>query len=228
MAREQRPETTSATSASSGTAPSSGPADLAPGRGRDTEVGHELRTASSSSGSEEVSTALFNLRFSLTETVAYHAAREQFLARLGKALTGIQVMLGTSAVALIAENYPSTSIAVVGAAALTGVLLLVIDPSAGAREHRILRGRLHDLLAECEEQECDASIIRSLRAKAERLRAGGPPGYRAVQALAYNTAAKSLLPEPHASAECYQVSWKRRWLANFWPMRGVNFEKGRH
>ncbi len=188
------------------------------------EVGHELRPASTSALSEAIGTELHKIRFGLLEMVAYHAMREQFLSRFGKALTALQVLLGTSAVATLTKQVPEATIWLVSLAALTGVLLLVLDPSGGAREHRILRGRFHDLLADCEEQECNEQILRNIRAKSERIKAAAPPSYRALSALAYNTAVTAMYPEERARTHRYRVAWYWRWLANWWPLRGATFK----
>jgi hypothetical protein len=193
-------------------------------RGPGDEVGNELRTASASASSEAVGAKLHKIRFSLLEMVAYHAMREQFLSRFGKVLTGLQVLLGTSAVATLTQAVPDATIWLVSLAALAGVLLLVIDPSGGAREHRILRGRFHDLLADCEEQECSEAMLRTIRAKTERIKAAAPPSYRALSALAYNTAVNAIYPEDQARKYRYHVAWYWRWLANWWPLRGVTFK----
>ncbi|MGB3644601.1 MAG: hypothetical protein WBA15_08990 [Mesorhizobium sp.] len=213
MARKQGTEVSAATAAAE--------ADSEPGRNE--EVGDELCAATTAAEPQAVGTKLHEIRFSLLEMVAYHAMREQFLSRFGKVLTALQVLLGTSAVATLTQAIPDATIWLVSLAALTGVLLLVLDPNAGAREHRILRGRFHDLLADCEEQVCDDAMLRTIRAKSERIKAAAPPAYRALSALAYNTAVNAVYRDELAAKHRYRVAWYWRWLANWWPLRGVRF-----
>jgi hypothetical protein len=174
---------------------------------------------------EQIAKGLHDLRFSLREQIAYHGARELFLARLGRTLTGLQVLLGTSAVAMMAEVFPDYALASVVAAALTGVLLLVIDPAGAAREHRVLRGRFHEIMADCEEGDCSEQMLRQARAKVERINASAPPAYRAVQAIAYNMAVNATYREPEAASYRYKVGVTRRLFANWFAMRGMPFSR---
>lgn len=193
------------------------------GRGKGTAV--RTAPAPAAAQPEGIGAQLHNLRFGLREQIAYHGAREIFLSRLGRFLTAVQVLLGTSAVAMMRDVFPDYSLATVVLAALTGVLLLVLDPFGAAREHRILRGRFHELFADCEEAECTPEIIRSLNGKMQRVMASAPPAYRAVQAIAFNMAVNATFPEEYAAKHRYRIIWPRRLFANWFAMRGMRFKR---
>ncbi len=187
------------------------------------EERHELRTSAAATGSIEVDR--HNLQFSLREQIAYHSMREQALARLSRFLTGLQVFLGTSAIASISDLIPLDPAHVVIVSALAGVIQLVVDPSGGARDHRALRVRYHNVLADYEESTKDATELRALKGKMQRVFADAPPAYRVVQAIAYNTAVNSTYPEETAVAYRYRIGFWRRISANWFPMRGYRFTK---
>lgn len=214
MGRSKRAETTAADSSASSATGRAGPKN-----------GSAVRAAAASAPGAGVIQDAHGVRFHALENIAYHAAREQFFALAAKALTGLQVLLGTSAVGMIAEVLPGSPLVFVVLAALTGVLLLVYDPAAGAREHRILRGRYHDLVAEMDETVPDATDVRRWRAAMSRIAAGEPPVYRAVQAMAYNAAVNASYPEELAVSHRYKIGWLRVLFAHFWPMRGMRFQK---
>ncbi|UYT57737.1 hypothetical protein OHI65_14800 [Brucella sp. MAB-22] len=183
---------------------------------------YKLRTAATAAPSDEVER--HNLRFGLRELIAYHAMREQALARLNRFLTGLQVFLGTSAIAVMTNTVAINPAWLVVASALAGVVLLVVDPAGGARDHRALRSRYHNLLADVEECDGSAEELRSLRAKKERATADSPPSYRGVQAIAFNAAVNATYSEAEASGYRYAVGFWRRVFANWFPMRGFKFE----
>lgn len=196
-----------------------------PGKLRRQEIGHELRAAASEPGPEEIGDAVFAVRFGLTEGIAYHASREQYLARLNRWLTGLQVFLGTSAIAALTDIVPFGPTIPLIISSLAGVILLVIDPAAGAREHRALRSRLHHSLADLEDTG-DSATVKRCRAEIHRAAADAPPAYRGAQALAYNTAVMAFYPAEDARPLCYRVGRVRRMLAHWAPMRGHQFERG--
>jgi hypothetical protein len=188
---------------------------------RGEEGRHEFRTASASS--ETIEVERHNLQFGLREQIAYHSMREQALARLSRFLTGLQVFLGTSAIAAISNILPYGPGWSVIASSLAGVILLVVDPSGGARDHRALRIRYHGVLADYEERLQASEDIRALKAKMQRVFADAPPAYRVVQAIAYNTAVNSTYPEQAAAKHRYYIGFFRRLFANWLPMRGFRF-----
>ena len=206
------------TSAATATAPR---ADTEPRHGREEER-HELRAATAAAKSIEVER--HELQFGLREQIAYHAIREQALARLSRFLTGVQVFLGTSAIASISDLLFFEPIFWVLISALAGVIQLVVDPSGGARDHRALRVRYHHVLADYEESDCNSEELRALRGKMQRVFADAPPAYRVVQAIAYNTAVNSTYPEEAAAKYRYHVGWLRLAFANWIPMRGFVFK----
>ncbi len=124
---------------------------------------------------------LHQVRFSALENIAYHAAREQFLARAAKLLTGLQVLLGTGAVAMLSQALPGSAPLTMVLAALAGVIMLVTDPAAAAREHRIFRARYHGLVAEIDETGPDEITAGRARAQISRISADEPPVYRRHQ-----------------------------------------------
>lgn len=164
-----------------------------------------------------------NLRFSLHEKISYYSMREQALSRFFRFFTGLQVFLGTGAVASMAEVLPVPPIILIGIAALAGVLLLVLDPAGAARDHRTLRGRYHHILADFEESDCSVQVVRSLRASKLRVDADAPPIYRAVQAMAYNAAVNGIYSEDIAKRHRYEIKWYQTLFANWFPMRAFQF-----
>lgn len=220
MARKQGTKVPAATAAAATT----GAAGSRAGRVRQ-QAGHQLRPASSSSGSEEIGDLSHNLRFDLTDSIAYHAIREQFFARLNRFLTGVQVLLGTGAVAALASWVPDAAVWFVCISALAGVMLLIIDPAGAARDHRALRTRLNNIQAGLFEIGETAETLRAGRAQMLRVSADAPPAYRAAQALAYNNAVNALYPEDAARQHRYKVGFWRGLVANWLPMRGHRFSK---
>ncbi|CDX62857.1 conserved exported hypothetical protein [Mesorhizobium plurifarium] len=191
------------------------------------QVGHPVRAAPSAAAADTTVTPdeVHAVRFQLVEAIAYHAIREQFLARLNRFLTGLQVFLGTGAIAGMTDLVPFGALGPLVASALAGVLLLVIDPAGGAREHRGLRSRLHNVLADLEEAAATKELLRVGRAKVQRIAADGPPAYRCVQAIAYNTAVNATYDEETGANYRYIVGrWRRLW-ANWFPMRGFQFKR---
>ncbi len=193
-----------------------------PGRG---EERHELRAATAATEADEIGIKAHNLRFDLAADIAYHAIREQFCARFNRVLTGIQVFLGTSAVAAMVAEWSARSIWLVGISALAGVLLLVIDPAGAAREHRALRTRLHSIRAGLEEFGETEEALRKARASMVRIAGESPPAYRAVSAMAYNNAVNAMYPEEEAAKHRYKIGFWRRVAAHWLPMRGMAFKK---
>lgn len=216
MARKQGTEVTTA-------APRS-PAEAEADRGRDQER-HELRAPASAAEPEEIGKRAHGVRFELTCDIAYHAIREQFLARLNRLLTGAQVLLGTSAVAALVSAWPESTIYLVAVSAVAGVMLLIIDPAGAARDHRACRTRLSAVHAGIEEFGETEASLRSARAARMRVAGEAPPAYRAVSALAYNSAINAIYPEKKAARHRYKIGFWRRLAANWLPMRGAGFKK---
>ncbi|ESY92707.1 hypothetical protein [Mesorhizobium sp. LNHC209A00] len=190
-----------------------------------TQVRHPVRSATTAADAEVTSGEVHAVRFQLVEAIAYHAIREQFLARLNRLLTGLQVFLGTSAIAGMTDLVPFSALVPLVASALAGVLLLVIDPAGGAREHRGLRSRLHNVLADIEEATVTGELLRLGRGKMQRIAADAPPAYRCVQAMAYNTAVNATYDEETAVRHRYVVGRWQRLCANWSPMRGFQFKR---
>lgn len=191
------------------------------GAGRAAER-HELCAAATSAETDEI--GWHNLQFGLREQIAYHSMREQALARLNRFMTGLQVFLATSAIASISDQIPLAPVWSAISSALAGVILLVIDPSGGARDHRALRIRYHNILADSEECTKSDDDLRALKAKMQRVFADAPPAYRVVQAVAYNTAVNATYLEVLASQHRYHVGSGRRLFAHWIPMRGFPFQ----
>lgn len=189
------------------------------------EERHEFRTATAAAEPDDIAGPLHQVRFGLLENIAYHAIREQFLSRLNRLFTGVQVFLGTSAIAAMTDLLAFGALWPLVISALAGVTLLVIDPAAGARDHRALRARLHHLLADLDEAAPTLAHVRAGKASAHKVAADAPPAFRCVQAIAYNTAVNAIYPEDDARRHRYRVSLARRALANWLPMRGMPFKK---
>jgi len=204
------------------------------GRRRPEENGSAVcsSAASASAGTASVKTVrreviadeMHRARFSARENVVYHASREQFFSFAAKLLTGVQVLLGTSAIAMLSNAIPGSATWTVLISALVGVVLLVLDPSALAREHRIFRSRYHLLLAEMDEAAPRADSARTFFSAMSRIAAEEPPTYRAVQAMAYNAAVNAEYREPEARQHRYHIPFHCRLFAQFFPMRGRRFE----
>lgn len=188
------------------------------------EDGHELRASATSADADEIAASLHQLRFGLLEDIAYHAMREQFLARLNRVFTGLQVFLGTSAIAAMTDLLAFGALWPLVISSLAGVVLLVIDPAAGAREHRGLRARLHTILAEIDEIEASLGGIRAGRARKHKVAADAPPAFRCIQAIAYNTAVNAVYEEALATRYRYRIGFWRRLAGNWLPMRGFKFQ----
>lgn len=195
---------------------------------------HPVRAAASAAPAEEgLRTAVHETRFTALQNIAYNAMREQFLSRLGRGLVGTQVLAGTAAVFSAAQFFAAADS--VGAAdgatiwialfgAMVGVLLLVLDPAAAAREHRVLRSKYHELLALMD--ECAAPTMADVRgwnATMQRIAAGEPPAYRALKAMAFNAAVNALYREEDAAQQRYRVTPAQRWSANWLTHRGTPF-----
>ena len=191
--------------------------------GRGEEERNELCAAAAAATPDEIES--HNFQFGLREQIVYHAMREQALARLSRFLTGLQVFLGTSAIASMADFFPGWEVALVTSSALAGVMLLVIDPAGAARDHRALRSRFHNIFADLEEGSGDTISLRTLKARKERIMADAPPAYRGVQAVAYNAAVNATYEEAEAARHRYKIGRLRRTFANWLPMRGFTFEK---
>lgn len=199
--------------------------------------GHTVRSPAAASAAEDgLRTAVHGARFSALQDIAYNAMREQFLSRLGRGLVGTQVLAGTAAVFSAAQLFAATDPVATSAAtdsvtvwialfgAVVGVVLLVLDPAAAAREHRVLRSKYHELLAtmdECAEPTMDN--VRAWNATMQRIAAGEPPSYRAVKAMAFNAAVNALYREADAAKQRYRVTWRQRWTANWLTHRGTPF-----
>lgn len=199
--------------------------DETPGQGRPgrPQERHELcATTTEGEAAETIADAVHEARFALTEAVAYHAAREIALARLNRLLTGTQIFLGTGAIAALTPTVPFGPVIPLILSALAGVVQLVVDPAGAARDHRALRSRLHQMVADLAETE-SLEQCRRARAALQRVAADSPPAYRAAQALAYNTAVLAMYPANEAMPHLYKVGFWRRLTANWLPMRGHIF-----
>ncbi|WP_273794344.1 hypothetical protein [Brucella intermedia] len=221
MAGIKRPKAHTATTTTTAAAAAAS-AVSKPRQGRTAER-HELRTTASATTAYEIDR--HNLQFALREQIAYHAIREQALARLSRFLTGLQVFLGTGAIASIAAIYPRVTVLLMVMSALAGVVLLVVDPAGAARDHRSLRSRFHNILADVDGSDGTAESLRPLKAKRERTAADAPPAYRCVQAIAFNAAVNATYPEDVAARHRYVIGFWRRIFANWFPMRVCKFEK---
>jgi hypothetical protein len=215
MARKQGTEVT----------PAPATPDAPPALRRRSATGHELRASAPTAEPEEIKNRAHEVRFDLTCDSAYHAIREQFFARLNRFLTGVQVLLGTSAVAAMVGEVAGGVVWLVATSALAGVLLLVVDPAGAAREHRAFRTRIQTIRAILEEVGDSEESLRSARASLFRIAGEAPPAFRGISALAYNTATNAIYPEEAAAKHRYKVGAFRRLASNWLPMRGMQFKK---
>lgn len=109
--------------------------------------------------------------------------------------------------------------------ALAGVTLLVIDPAGAARDHREFRTRLSSILATLEEEGDHRESLMGARAAMTRIAGEAPPAFRAVSAIAYNTAVNAKHHEEAAATHRYKIGFWQIFFANVFPMRGTNFKK---
>lgn len=181
--------------------------------------------ADSADATEAYEIEAHNLQFALREQIAYHAIREQALARLAQVLTSLQVILGLGAIVSMVAPHPTATITLITLSAISGVILLLIDPSGAARDHRALRSRFHNVFADVEEGCAEDDDLRKLRANKKRISADAPPAYRCVQAIAFNAAVNATYREAEASRYRYVIGFWRRVFANWFPMRGFKFEQ---
>jgi len=194
-------------------------------RQRRQEVGDAVRSNPAEARQEEIADALFDLRFQLAAAASYHAIRELHFARLYRWLTGLQVFLGTGAIAAMTDLLSASALWLVIVSALAGVILLVLDPAGAAREHRSLRVRLQVLGADLEAADATLDRCRAARTTLLKIGAEAPPVFRGAQAMAFNQTVTALYPADQAEAHQFRIGFWRRLFANVNPMRGHQFKK---
>ncbi|MBD8877702.1 hypothetical protein [Roseibium polysiphoniae] len=165
-----------------------------------------------------------DVQFELVRNINYHVSRELFFSRVAKILVGMQVLTSTAAFAAIVGTVGinlAKWVALFGAS--IGIFLLIIDPAAAAREHRIFRARYTALLADLELSSSDekAALVRS---EIYRISGEEPPAYSAARALAYNETVDALFEEKEAETLRLGLSFADRMTAHLLPKRGKTFK----
>lgn len=160
------------------------------------------------------------IRFQCLADVIYHGSRENFFDSWAKILTGFQVFLQTGSIfVFVTGNGILAGVAAI-VSALAGVVLLVLDPTKLARDHRSIRSRYHQILAEIEETEHSDEQCRRWRAQKWRLGADEPVTFRALAALSFNAAVDSIYTEKEAEFLRLQVPLSDQRFANWREFRG--------
>ncbi len=188
-------------------------------------AGADLSTANDAAAGEEVaSRALFDLQFECIADTAYYVMRETHFARMNRWLTGAQTLLSTGAVAsLLAEGAWAVTVTAGLAGAVSGVILLVLDPAGAAREYRILRSRVMAITRAIVVDPTGPREVRMLASKRLEVAADAPPVLRALQAIAYNAAVDALYSREDAPSQRLAVTARQRWCAQWRGFWGVNF-----
>lgn len=135
------------------------------------------------------STEIGRLRFELLSSALYHDIEQVLWMRLHQFMLFIVVLLGSSAIAAFGASYPFLGQIAGVLVAIISAAQLVWDFGGRARDHKELRRRYYNLLAETEESTCDMGSIRS---RMTAIYADEPPIRQRANKLAHNQAGESL------------------------------------
>jgi len=143
----------------------------------------------------EIADPTYELRFDLIRNATYHGARRLFFAKWNRYFNFVIVLIGTAIVTqLSGEFHVQNAAEIFGAlTTLVATFQLVFDFGAKASEHAYLQKRYFELLAELERKpHADEAELAEIRSRMITLYADEPPMMMALEAVAYNTTAKSL------------------------------------
>ena len=157
-----------------------------------TDAGTEARAGDAQGGDVAERTAAGDrqaevelLRFDLLRSALYHDDREQGLSRRNRWFAFATVVLGSSFAVTLLGEYPVAGLIAAALTVLINAAALVFDYAGGARDHRELKRRYYELLADAEAAEPDTAAIRR---RMTLIYADEPPFHRALNAVAHNQA----------------------------------------
>lgn len=181
------PDQAAATSATPApTAPSSaarGSREINPGQ-------HQGHSAEPTTAEGQRLTDLDGIRFDCVRGALYHEDRERHYALMHRAIMFVTIATSMAAIAdPLRDLFPWTAVAFQFSAGLAAVVDLVWDVSGKARLHANLKRGAFELLADADENDADCA---KLRIRITRSLADEPPTMHAVNAWAFNKAARTL------------------------------------
>jgi hypothetical protein len=161
-------------------------------------------------------TADLNPKFDALRNAVYHSSRRRFFELLTRSLSFLVVVSGTAAVANLSVLDPRAAAAV---AAVIGALQLVFDFNGRARTHEMLQRKYYELLAEIDGvlNPNDEQIVK-WQAALFRIYADEPPPMKALDAIAYNAACRSMGYQQRKRVNGLQ--WA---LSQFYPFPNTDF-----
>jgi hypothetical protein len=164
----------------------------------------------------------FCSEFDCLLNATYHGARAAHYERLHRLLLGLIVISGSGAVAAIALD---SSTLVRTAVSLVPVILSAIDlvtsPSVRAQNHAHLKSSYFELLAEI---KADPRKKGGSQPALYRLYAKEPPVvFRAVHAMAQNSAIDAMYNEDMAVMKRLYIPWHHRLLASYLTLQWQNY-----
>ncbi|MDR7125524.1 hypothetical protein J2X53_002355 [Pseudorhodobacter sp. 4114] len=145
-------------------------------------------------------------RFELLRCAMYHEDCEAWFAFLHRASTGLNILLGTAAVATVINQSPAWAVASGVAIALLSVLSLVWDYAGRARDHKVLRQRYFHLMADLESGSATPERVKTGMAA---IYADEPPTNTAVNTVAHNRAGRLMWGD---GFDREPIRWLRRRL----------------
>lgn len=159
-------------------------------------------TGAVSSGDEGAATRgpateVDRLRFELLRSALYHDMRERTLIRRHKGLTFLNVLLGSSAIVAFGATWPELGQAAGVAVAAVAAGQLVWDLAGMARDHRDLKKRFYNLLADVE----GGASIEGITPEMTRIYADEPPISAKTNNKAHDQAGKSLFGDNFTRAD---------------------------
>lgn len=134
-----------------------------------------------------------NLKFDALRNAIYHTARRGIMDALNRIFLFVVIISGAAAVGDLGQKYGITPQWLAFVAAMAGTIQLVADFGVVARNHEFLQRQYYELIADIAAvAEPDASQVAAWEARLNRIYGEEPPPMRALDAIAYNAACKSL------------------------------------
>jgi|GEM_PF-2013584 len=161
-----------------------------------------------------------DLLFETLKGAFYHEIRESYFIGWHKRLMFLIALSGTAAASTVLSNYATLAPYIGILITILGLVDLVFDVSGKAREHGYLRKRFMELYGDCHGDPLDES---GLNRRLFALYAEEPPQYRAVNAVAYNLARRTLFDDKEERR--LVISKPQRLLKNWWRFGGADFNR---
>lgn len=180
------------------------------------DIARENSLADTPAGSSS-KTEMMELQFNLLRSALYHDEREQVLAWRSRFSNFLTIILGSSVFAALAEQVDWAAMAAAGLTVVIGAAALVYDYAGGARDHRDLKRRFYELLAETDEDDAD---LRAIARRMALAYADEPPVMYALNAVAHNRAGEALFADDFARL---QIGWFARTLRHLVAFRAQSF-----